>query len=398
MRSGSRRARSRVSLGRGDGEPLALLAATRSFELVAVVLAWGIVAVGPAARAPRRPRGEREARQWLDVGGVRGDDGVVYLATGKRELSSSTRTISTASPGRCPTRRSPRRPTLSFASDPGEARPALVDPCYLSLCSIPTTRRAAAAGRTSTSGASRSRSSSRAADAPALHRRRRSARRALAARRRATGSRRRCGLRPLAEMTVAATGLVARLRGEHAHRAEPPALRLRARLPAAGAPHGDRGRARWRRSRSGALLSRREASARDRRPRSRSWSLAFVLVGRSRRDVRRSRASTGLPRIEGRHLAPSSTSARCAGQTCDVRVAGGRPSGRRRSRSRIVDPDLRLRERPRRGFTIYVERARRRRCRSVELCRDRGSSLPGRPSWGCRPAASSSPQSAFGTL
>ena len=312
----SRRARSPLLWAAVTGSLVALLAATRSFELVAVVLAWGIVALGLRLvrledRAPSARRAAGRTRR------LRGHD--------RRRLPGHRKAravLPVREPPRPPVAgRSARReiaetPTLSIALIPVKLVQLFVDPCYLSLCSHVRLRD----GRRGRQNVDLW-SLPLAIQLPAL---------LLlplcivgvgvlvvrSARRRATA--RIASVRPLAEMTVAATGLVLGYAGEHPHRAEPPALRVRARLHAAVAADRGRGSRARRDSRSGA--SSLVAVPHGSLPRSRSSSRRSCSSSESSQR-RRSRASRGLPRIEGKHLGAVVYSARCAGQACDVRVA-----------------------------------------------------------------------------
>jgi len=295
------------------GSLLALLAATRSFELVAVLLAWLIVALG--LRLVRLEEWTWSARRALSgVTAFVVTTGIVYLATGKRELFFLYENHLDRQSGSVPEAEIAETPTLSLSLIPVKLVQLIVDPCYLSLCETSDYGTGGGGGQNVDLW-----SLPLAIQLPAL---------LLLplcivgvgvlvvrlARSRASGSGN--ALRPLAEMTVAATGLVvgyagstltgpSHLRYGFARDFMLPALLTAIVAVALGSA------ACWR------LLARR-------RPARISSEGAFVvaafvvLVGVV--------ASTtvarvdGIPRIEGKHLGAVVYSARCAGQTCDVRV------------------------------------------------------------------------------
>ena len=304
----------------GTGGLLALLAATRSFELIAVVLAWGIVAAGfrlASAHSSWSPR-----RVLAGVGAFLVTTGVVYLATGKHEPFFLYENHLDRQSGNLGAAEIAETPTLSLALVPVKLVQLVVDPCYLSLCSVSDYETGGGGGQNVDLW-----SLPLAIQLPALLllplcvagvgvlvvralRRRDLARAAVT--------------RPLAEMTVAATGLVlgyaastlsgpSHLRYGFARDFMLPALLTAVVAVVLGSI------ALW------SLLARRRARI--------SPEIAFVgvsfvvaVIVVAATTITR---STGLPRIDGKHLGEVVYSARCSGQACDVRVdattTGGDP-------------------------------------------------------------------------
>ncbi len=373
------------------GALLALLAATRSFELIAVVARLGdrasasrVLRLGPrVAEAP--PRGGRCGRVPRD------DRRRLRRHREAGACSSCTRPFDHQS-GPCSARRSPRPRRSSLALVPLKLVQLFLDPCYLSLCESPTTRRAAGIDRTSTSGASRSRSScprsccSRSASSPSAllvvrASRRRDAARASPRELRLAGrdDGRRDRARP-------------RLRGEHADAGRATcATGSRATSCSPSLLDGDRRRrARlgllWRLARAATHGISPEVALR-RRARASSPSASSLVTTARRALVRASAAS--------RHdiSAPSTYTARCAARRCDVRAR------RRRRPDGDVDLDPGLSTLT---FGCGSDRAELHVLRGGPAAgvvvpstvrRSAGSSPPGRRSWASRRAASSSPQS-----
>src|SRR5262249_32495304 len=129
------RSRPTATTAAGTGAALGLLATTRSFELLAIVLAWGIVALGFAAFriSPVLPNARR---LLIGAGAFAVTTLAVYAATGKRDLfflygsQLDTQSGSVSGAERAHT------PTLSLSLVPTKLVQLFVDPCYLSLCSI----------------------------------------------------------------------------------------------------------------------------------------------------------------------------------------------------------------------------------------------------------------------
>ena len=117
------------------GALLALLAATRSFELLALVLAWGIAAVVFAAL-------RLSARTWstprILVGAAAfvATTAAVYVATGKRDLFFLYGNHLDRQSGDVLGAEIAETPTLSLATVPAKLVQLFVDPCFYSVCSI----------------------------------------------------------------------------------------------------------------------------------------------------------------------------------------------------------------------------------------------------------------------
>jgi hypothetical protein len=297
------------------GVLLALLAATRSFELIAVVLAWAPVAVG--VRVLRLSDRAWDARRALaGAAAFALATGVVYLGTGKREPFFLYQNHLDRQSGSVDAADVAETPTLSIALVPVKLVQLVFDPCYLSLCSISDYDAGGGGGQNVDLW-----SLPLAVQLPAL---------LLlplcivgvavlvvrALRRRTTGEE--AGWRPLAEMTIAATGLVvgyaastlsgpSHLRYGFARDFVLPALLAAIVAVVLGSC------VLWR------LLERRRAGVRI------SSEVAFVaasfaLVVGAVGATTIARTS-GLPRIEGKHLGSVVYSARCAAQTCEVELA-----------------------------------------------------------------------------
>jgi hypothetical protein len=118
------------------GGLLALLAATRSFELIALVLAWGIAASGLAALR-LSPRGENGLRRFaLGACAFVVTTAVVYLATGKRNLFFLYSSSLDEQSGSLALGEIAQTPTLSLGFVPVKLVQLFVEPCYLSLCEV----------------------------------------------------------------------------------------------------------------------------------------------------------------------------------------------------------------------------------------------------------------------
>ncbi len=117
------------------GALLALLAATRSFELLALVLAWGLAAVAFAAL-------RLSARSWsaprILVGAATfvATTAAVYLATGKRDLFFLYGNHLDRQSGDVLGAEIAETPTLSFGTVPAKLVQLFVDPCFYAVCSI----------------------------------------------------------------------------------------------------------------------------------------------------------------------------------------------------------------------------------------------------------------------
>ena len=303
------------------GALLALLAATRTFELVAVVLAWIVAAAG--FRLLRLGDTTWRARRVLaGAGAFVVTTGVVYLVTDKREPFFLYENHLDRQSGSVPDVAVAETPTLSLALVPVKLVQLVVDPCYLSLCE--TSNYEAGGGRGQNVDLW---SLPLAIQLPAL---------LLlplclvgpvvlvVRARRARGDRDASGARPLTEMTIAATGLVLGYAGSTL--SGPSHLRYGfARdflLPASliaivAAVLGS--------SLLWALLERR---GRGRRLSSEIAFVggAFLLVVGVVAATTVARTS-GLPRLESRHLGEVVYSARCGARECDVRAEASTVAG-----------------------------------------------------------------------
>ena len=304
------------------GALVALLAATRSFELVAVILAWGIVGLGLviARRAGARVIELRHVLAGAAAFVV--TTAVVYAGTGKRELFFLYGDHLDRQSGSVSGAEVAQTPTLSLGLVPEKLVQLFLDPCYLSLCE--TSDYATGGGDGSNLDLW---SLPLAVQLPALLllplcivglgvlavrllRRR--------------GDLEVSAFRPLAEMTVAATGLVvgyaastltgpSHLRYGFARDFLLPALLTAIVAVVLGS------RVVW------TALGRR----RDRRPSSEilyvasAFVVAVVVVAAATAG-----RSTGLPRLEARHLGAVTYTADCtAGQTCRVSLAAKTTKG-----------------------------------------------------------------------
>ena len=118
------------------GALLALLAATRSFELLALVLAWGIAAVVFAALRLSARIVERPSASSSALRAFVATTAAVYLATGKRDLFFLYGNHLDHQSGDVLGAEIAETPTLSLALVPAKLVQLFVDPCYLSLCPI----------------------------------------------------------------------------------------------------------------------------------------------------------------------------------------------------------------------------------------------------------------------
>ncbi len=305
------------------GVLLALLAATRSFELVAVVLAWGIVAAGLLIVRRAGPRVVELRHLLAGAAAFVLASVVVYGGTGKRELFLLYGDHLSRQSGSVSGAEVAETPTLSLGLVPVKLVQLFVDPCYLSLCE--TSDYATGGGNGSNLDLW---SLPLAVQLPALlllplcvigvgalavrliRRRERSEPAARA-------------FRPLAEMTVAATGLVigyagstltgpSHLRYGFARDFLLPALLTAVVAVVLGS------RLLW------VLLERR-----------RGWRLspeivyvaAAVVASVGVVALATAGRSSGLPRLEARHLGAVTYTADCAEGACRVSVEAAATSG-----------------------------------------------------------------------
>ncbi len=118
------------------GMLLALLATTRSFELLALVLAWGITALGlTALRIPAGP--VASARSYLvGLAAFLVTTAAVYGATGKRDVFFLYSNHLDHQSGSVPSADIAETPTFSLALVPVKLVQLFADPCYFSLCTV----------------------------------------------------------------------------------------------------------------------------------------------------------------------------------------------------------------------------------------------------------------------
>jgi hypothetical protein len=303
------------------GMLLALLAATRSFELVAIVLAWGIAALG--LRLLRlSPSVLSVQRALVAVGAFVVTTGAVYLATGKRDLFFLYGDHLDRQSGSVLDAEVAETPTFSLSLVPAKLVQLFVDPCYLSLCQVSDYDLEGGQNVDLWS-------LPLAIQLPAL---------VLlplgvvgvalavvrAVRRRSPEGSGSAALRPLVEMTIAATGLVvgyagstltgpSHLRYGFARDFILPALLAAIVVVVLGSA------ATW------SFLGRRRREGRG-SPEIRfvAASIAVAVVVVAVTTVAR---TSGLPRIESRHLSEVVYTAECVGQDCDVRLSATTPDG-----------------------------------------------------------------------
>jgi hypothetical protein len=298
------------------GVALALLATTRSFELMAIVLAWGIVALAFAAfRLSPLSGGLRNV--LAGSGAFVITTAAVYGFTGKRDLFFLYGGQLDTQAGSSTAAEVAHTPTLSLGLVPTKLVQLFFDPCYLSLCSISNYSTGGGAGTNKDFWGL-----PLVVQLPAL---------VLlpfcvggvaylfirAARHRLSSSQL-AAFRPMAEMTIAATGIVvgyaastltgpSHLRYGFARDFLLPALLAAIVAVSIGSI------ALWR------FLGRRDAD-RGVSPAVRfvavSVVAAFVVVAGTA-----SARTSGLPRIDGRHITKLAYTSSCVAETCDVSVA-----------------------------------------------------------------------------
>jgi hypothetical protein len=120
----------------GVGALLALLSLTRSFEFIALVLAWGIAYAGLAVLRLSGPRTVRGLHVFSAFGAFAMTTVAVYGLTGKRgtfllygnSLDTQAGSLSGANVA--------TTPTFSFSLVPTKLIQLFVEPCYRALCSL----------------------------------------------------------------------------------------------------------------------------------------------------------------------------------------------------------------------------------------------------------------------
>jgi hypothetical protein len=118
------------------GVVLALFALTRSFELAAVLAAWGIATGVLAALRLLPPRTWNAAQLVSGAGGFVAATAVVYLATGKRDLFLLYGNHLDRQSGNVLNAEVAETPTFSLAFVPTKLVQLFVEPCYYSMCSL----------------------------------------------------------------------------------------------------------------------------------------------------------------------------------------------------------------------------------------------------------------------
>ena len=315
------------------GVVLALLALTRSFELAALILAWGVAFVVLAVLRLSGPRTWHAAHLVTAGGAFAATTAAVYLATGKRDVFFLYGNHLDRQSGNVLTAEIAETPTFSFGLVPTKLVQLFVEPCYYSMCRVSDYAGGASplpAPLAEAAGNERLWRLPLAVQLPSL---------VLLpfcvlaitallvwfARHRAIASGRARELRLVVEMTVAATGIVlgyaastltgsSHLRYGFARDFLLPALLtgvVAVGLISAGV---------W------LVLSKFGRNARL------SPEFAFVIlavVGSAGLVAGTAYArSHGIPRIESRQLGPVAYTARCGATACDVSIAAKTVSGR----------------------------------------------------------------------
>lgn len=120
----------------GVGVLLALLALTRSFELAALVAAWGIGLVTLAALRLSGPRRWQVRNVAIGAGAFVATTAAVYLTTGKRDLFLLYGNYLDRQSGNVLAGEVAETPTFSLSLVPAKLVQLFVEPCYYALCSV----------------------------------------------------------------------------------------------------------------------------------------------------------------------------------------------------------------------------------------------------------------------
>jgi hypothetical protein len=304
------------------GVLFALLAGTRTFELVAVLLAWGIVA-GYLLLVRAGPRVVALRHVVTGCLAFVAATALVYAGTGKRELFFLYGNHLDRQSGSVSGAEIAETPTLSLGLVPTKLVQLFVDPCYLSLCRISDYETGGGGGSNLDLW-----SLPLLVQLPVLV--------LLPAclvavgvlgvrvvRRRGETSADATVFRPVAEMTIAATGLVVGYAGStltgpsHLRYGFARDFLLPALLTAIVAVA------------IGARLAWRGLSGRKRLRVSPQivYVVAAMLVSVGVVALSTSARSSGLPRIEGRHVGSVTYTARCSGQDCVVGLGATTTAG-----------------------------------------------------------------------
>jgi hypothetical protein len=118
------------------GVVLALLALTRSFELLSLVLAWGIALVLLAALRLSGPRRVRASHLVSGAVAFAVTVGAVYLATGKRDLFFLYGNHLDRQSGDVLSAEIAETPTFSLAFVPAKLVQLFYEPCFYSMCAL----------------------------------------------------------------------------------------------------------------------------------------------------------------------------------------------------------------------------------------------------------------------
>jgi hypothetical protein len=129
-------ARLTVASATGIGATTALLSLTRSFELMAVLLAWVFALAAFAVFRLSGPRTLRLAHVVSGAGAFLVASAAVYLVTGKRELFLLYGNHLDQQSGNLPQHEIAQTPTFSFSLVPAKLVQLFVEPCYDALCSL----------------------------------------------------------------------------------------------------------------------------------------------------------------------------------------------------------------------------------------------------------------------
>lgn len=118
------------------GVVLALLFLTRSFEFVALVLAWGLVLALLAILGLSRPRSVRWTQLLAGAGAFLVTTAVVFVATGKRDWFFLYGSHLDNQSGDLPPTEIAQTPTFSPAFVPVKLVQLVLDPCFYSMCAL----------------------------------------------------------------------------------------------------------------------------------------------------------------------------------------------------------------------------------------------------------------------
>lgn len=118
------------------GVVVALLALTRSFELAALVAAWGIALGALSVLRLSGPRAWRAVHLVTATGTFLATTAAIYLATGKRGLFVLYGNHLDRQSGNVSTAEIAATPTFSLELIPVKLVQLFVEPCYYSMCSL----------------------------------------------------------------------------------------------------------------------------------------------------------------------------------------------------------------------------------------------------------------------